>query len=266
MHVVVCVKQVPDTTRPWSDPVNDTRISANYPGQVTPGDLAALECALTLKDRYEARVTLLCMGPPEAKQALQHCLAYRADHAVLLSDAALAGSDTFATSYALSAAIRRLAADDAVTLVLCGERSFDGATGQTGPGLARQLGWQQITFTLDISEVNQGAGTIMAERLLERGRERVRTQLPAVITLSAAAPVIRYASLPNLLRALRATPEIWTAQDVAAEEAFVGFQGSPTRMQRIFAPPTRASGEIVVVEQVGLEAAVTPALRFMKPL
>jgi electron transfer flavoprotein beta subunit len=261
MHVVVCVKQVVDTTQPRIDPVSESWQREGIADVVNPFDFAALECALKLKDIYDARVTLLSMGPPDAAQTLQQCFAYGADRAVLLSDETLAGSDTFATSYALSAAIRRLAQEDPVSFVLCGRRSSDGATGQTGPGIARHLDWQQITCAREIVEVNMEAGTIIADRALECGLERVRTKLPTLITIATEAPDIRYASLPNLLRALRVTPEVWTVSDLELDPEFLGSSGSPTRVQRISVPARRESGDVLVVQQVGLAAAVAAVMR-----
>ncbi|HEY3376885.1 MAG TPA: electron transfer flavoprotein subunit beta/FixA family protein [Armatimonadota bacterium] len=264
MHVVVCVKQVPDTTQVRVDPVTNTLIREGIPTVVNPFDYAALECALTLKDRYGAKVTLISMGPPDAVKSLKKCLSYGADRAVLLTDRAFAGSDTFATSYALSSAVRRLADDESVDIVLCGKQTIDGDTAQTGPGIARHLGWQQVTYIVGITEVNAEAGTITAERKLERGHEIVRTQLPAVVTVVEDAPELRYASLPGMLHALRYAPEVWTTKDVSVDAAFLGLKGSPTKVKRIFPPPHREGGEIIYADTVGLEAAVTTVVQLLQ--
>ena len=260
MHVVVCVKQVPDTTQVRVDPVTNTLIREGIPTVVNPFDYAALECALTLKDRYGAKVTLISMGPPDAVKSLKVCLAYGADRAVLLTDRAFAGSDTFATSYALSSAVRRLSQDEPVDIVLCGKQTIDGDTAQTGPGIARHLGWQQITYIVGISEVDAQARTITAERKLERGKEHVRTTLPAIVTVVEDAPEIRYAGLPALLHSLRYTPEVWTTKDIEVDTTFLGIKGSPTKVKRIFAPPHRDGGGKVSVEELGLTPAVASAV------
>ena len=264
MHVVVCVKQVPDTTQVRVDPVTNTLIREGIPTVVNPFDYSALECALTLKDRYGAIVTLISMGPPDAVKSLKKCLAYGADRAILLTDRAFAGSDTFATSYALSTAIQHLAKEQPVDLVFCGKQTIDGDTAQTGPGIARHLGWQQITYIVGIDEVNADARTVIAERKLERGKERVRTTLPAVVTVVEDAPEIRYASLPNMIRALRYTPEVLTTKDITVDTTFLGLKGSPTKVKKIFAPPQRAGGEQIVVDNVGLDAAVAATMQVLQ--
>ena len=264
MHVVVCVKQVPDTTQVRVDPVTNTLIREGIPTVVNPFDYAALECALTLKDRYGAHVTLISMGPPDAVKSLKKCLSYGADRAVLLTDRAFAGSDTFATSYALSTAVRRLSEDEPVDIVLCGKQTIDGDTAQTGPGISRHLGWQQATYILGVDEVDDTARTITVERKLERGKERIRTSLPVVLTVVEEAPEIRYASLPNLLHSLRYAPEVWTIKEVEADTTFLGIKGSPTKVKKIFPPPQREGGDQVAVETAGLEAAVTSAVDILQ--
>jgi len=260
MHVVVCVKQVPDTTQVRVDPITNTLIREGIPTVVNPFDFAALECALTMKDRYGAHITLITMGPPDAVKSLKKCLSYGANRAILLTDRAFAGSDTFATSYALSTAIRKLAEDEPVDLVVCGKQTIDGDTAQTGPGIARHLDWQQITYIQGIEAVDLAARTITAERKLERGTERLRTSLPAVVTVVESAPEIRYASLPDLMHALRYTPETWTIKDVDADISFLGLKGSPTKVKRIFPPPQRGGGEQYRVADMGVEAAVSATI------
>jgi electron transfer flavoprotein beta subunit len=260
MHVVVCVKQVPDTTQVRVDPVTNTLIREGIPTVVNPFDYYALECALSIKARFGATVTLISMGPPDAVKSLKKCLAYGADRAVLLTDRAFAGSDTWATSYALSAAVRRLSQDEPVDIVICGKQTIDGDTAQTGPGIARHLGWQQVTYSTGVEHVDPDARTITAERKLERGKEIVRTTLPVVVTVVEDAPEIRYASLPGIITSLRYTPETWSVQQVDVELANLGLKGSPTKVKRIFAPPQRSGGEVVSVEKAGLVDAVKSAV------
>lgn len=258
MHIVVCVKQVPDTTQVRVDPVTNTLIREGIPTVVNPFDYYALECALSLKDRYAATVTLISMGPPDAVRSLKKCLSYGADRAVLLTDRAFAGSDTWATSYALAAAITKLSTEDPVDLVFCGKQTIDGDTAQTGPGIARHLGWQQLTYALKVDEVSDGRVT--ATRKLERGTEIVQTILPAVVTVVEDAEEVRYASLPNLIRSLRYTPETLTAQNLDVEAPKLGLKGSPTKVKKIFPPPQRTGGDTVRVSEMGVEAAVASAL------
>jgi electron transfer flavoprotein beta subunit len=264
MHVVVCLKQVPDTTQVRVDPVTNTLIREGIPTVVNPFDYYALECALGLKDRYGATVTLISMGPPDAVKSLKKGMSHGADRAVLLSDRAFAGSDTFATSYALSAAVRRLSQDEPVDIVICGKQTIDGDTAQTGPGIARHLGWQQLTYADAISEVNAEAKTVTAERKLERGKETLRTSLPCVVTVVEDAREIRYAALPTLITAIRYEPEVWSVKDVEVDVAYLGLKGSPTKVKRIFPPPQRGGGDKVDVAQVGLTSAVETAVTAMQ--
>ena len=263
MHVIVCVKQVPDTTQVRVDPVTNTLIREGIPTVVNPFDYYALECALGLKDRYGATVTLISMGPPDAVKSLKRCLSYGADRAILLTDRAFAGADTWATSYALSSAVRRLHAELPVDLVICGKQTIDGDTAQTGPGIARHLNWHQATYVRHVEAIDVQEKTITAERRLERGTERLRTTLPAVITLVEDAEEIRYASLPGIIKSLRYTPEIWSTKDVDVDPASLGLKGSPTKVKRIFPPPQRAGGDKALVDAVGLDAAITGTMQVL---
>jgi electron transfer flavoprotein beta subunit len=204
------------------------------------------------------------MGPPDAVKSLRKCLSYGADRAILLSDRAFAGSDTFATSYALSTAVQYLSQDEPVDLVFCGKQTIDGDTAQTGPGIARHLGWQQVTYITGVEDVDLEKRTVSAERKLERGHERVRTSMPAVMTVVEQAPEIRYASLPDIIRSLRYSPEVLSAKDVHVDATFLGIKGSPTKVKRIFAPPQREGGDQVTVDAVGLEAAVSSAVQVLQ--
>ena len=264
MHVVVCVKQVPDTTQVRIDPATNTLIREGVPAVVNPYDLYALESALELQERCGASVTLLSMGPPDAVKTLKKCLSYGADRAILLTDRAFAGADTWATSYALAAAIRRLSQEHRVDLVICGKQTIDGDTAQTGPGIARHLGWQQCTCVERITDVNHEAGSITVERKLECGLETVRTALPAVFTVVESAQPIRYAGLPALVRAARSIPEVWSAKELDVDPACLGLKGSPTRVKKTFVPAQRSGGECVVTAEIGLRDAVASAVRVME--
>jgi electron transfer flavoprotein beta subunit len=264
MHVIVCVKQVPDTTQVRVDPVTNTLIREGIPTVVNPFDYYALECALRLKDRFGAFITLLSMGPPDAVKSLKKCFAYGADRAVLLTDRAFAGSDTWATSYALASAVRALHAERPVDIVVCGKQTIDGDTAQTGPGIARHLDWRQVTYTLTIEDVDADAGTLIAERQLERGHERLRTHLPVVVTVVEEAPEIRYAGLPGMIAALRYTPEVWSTKQVEVDTACLGLKGSPTKVKKIFPPPQRGGGVSLVVADEGLGPTVAATVEVLR--
>jgi len=238
-HVVVCVKQVPDTTEIRIDPKTGTLQRAGIPSVLNPYDVPALEEALRLKDRFGVRVTAITMGPPQAKEALQRCVAYGADEAVLLTDRIMAGADTLATTYALWRALVKLDAEHPIDLVICGKQTIDGDTGQVGPGIAHRLGFQQLTYVIRLREIDFDRRTIEVERVTETAREVLRSRLPAVLTVVKEINKPRYASLPNLIRATRYEPIVWNGQNTDLDPNLCGLKGSPTIVSKTFAPPPR---------------------------
>jgi electron transfer flavoprotein beta subunit len=245
MKIIVCIKQVPDTTEVRIDPETNALIREGVPSIVNPFDAHATEEAVRLKERYGGTVTILSMGPPQATEALKKCLSYGADRAILLSDRAFAGSDTWATSYILGAVLRRLMQEATLDLILCGKQAIDGDTAQVGPGLARRLHIPQITYAVTVEEVDLAARRAKVGRRLETGIEVVETPLPAVLTVVEEINEIRYSSLPDMIRAALYTPETWARKDLEVEDDLLGFKGSPTVVNRIFAPPEREPGEII---------------------
>ncbi|HDH99543.1 MAG TPA: electron transfer flavoprotein beta subunit/FixA family protein, partial [Firmicutes bacterium] len=177
MDIVVCIKQVPETTEVKIDPQTKTLVREGIPGIVNPFDMYAIEEGLRLKERYGGKVKVLTMGPPQAEDALREALAMGADEAVLLSDKALAGSDTLATSYALSMAVRKLGYD----LVICGKQAVDGDTAQVGPEMAEHLGVPFVAWVRKVEEVSDGK--IKVQRLMDDGYEVLEMPLPALITV-----------------------------------------------------------------------------------
>ncbi len=245
MHSIVCIKQVPDTSQIRIDPVTNTLMREGVPSIINPYDNYALEEALRLKDRFGGRVTVLSMGPPQAKQALRKALSYGADRAILLSDRAFAGADTLATSYALSQAIRTIGESDPFDLILCGKQSIDGDTAQVGPGIASRLRLPQLTYVILLEELDLTQRKIRVQRKVEMGRELIQSTLPALITVEKDINKLRYASLTSLLAAAKHEIEVWNKDSVHMEADKVGLNGSPTQVRRIFAPPTRPSGEVL---------------------
>ncbi len=245
MYQVVCIKQVPDTTQVRIDPETGSLVRQGIPSVINPFDLFAVEAALQVRERVGGRITALSMGPRQAEEALRKVLGYGVDRAVLLSDRAFAGADTLATTYTLAAAIRKLAAEEPVDIVLCGKQSIDGDTGQVGPGLARRLDFSQLTYVCSLGEVDPDAGVIRAYRQREDGQELMEVKLPAAVTITEDCSHIRYASLPGLLAAAAMEVEVWDAGDLAVERERLGLKGSPTRVKKIFAPPERQPGEII---------------------
>ena len=170
MHIVVCIKQVPDSAQIRVHPVTNTIMRQGVPTIVNPYDLFALEAALRLRDQLGAKVTVLTMGPPMAEDTLRKALGFGADRAVLLTDRAFAGSDTLATSFALSQAILRIGQEwGTPDIVFTGKQTIDGDTAQVGPGIARRLGLNQVTYVSAITEVDPVAGTIALTRRAEGG-------------------------------------------------------------------------------------------------
>ena len=239
MDIVVCIKQVPETTEVKIDPQTKTLVREGIPGIVNPLDMYAIEEGLRLKERYGGKVKVLTMGPPQAEDALREALAMGADEAVLLSDKALAGSDTLATSYALSMAVRKLGYD----LVICGKQAVDGDTAQVGPEMAEHLGVPFVAWVRKVEEVSDGK--IKVQRLMDDGYEVLEMPLPALITVVKEINEPRLPSLRGKMRARKAQIPVWTVEDIGADPSRVGLEGSPTQVVRVFTPERRAGGEIL---------------------
>lgn len=245
MHLIVCVKQVPDTTEVRIDPETNTLVREGVPSILNPFDAHATEAAVQLKERYGGAVTAVSMGPPQAMDVLKECVSYGADRAILLSDRAFAGADTWATSYTIGLALMRLREEQGLDMVLCGMQAIDGDTAQVGPGLARRLDIPQITYAVGVEELDLQARTARVLRRLEKGVEVVQAALPCLLTCVEEMNEIRYASLPNMIRAARYQPEVWGKDDLRADDQLLGLKGSPTMVNRIFPPPPREPGEVI---------------------
>jgi electron transfer flavoprotein beta subunit len=242
----VCVKQVPDTTDVRIDPVTNTLVREGVPSILNPYDTHACEEAVRLKERYGGSVTVVTMGPPQAAEALRDCIAMGADRALLISDRAFAGADTWATSYTVWGAVNHAAQEfGPVDLVLCGKQAIDGDTAQVGPGVARRLDWAQVTYCLRVVELDLPNKKIVCERRLEKGIETLESPLPCVLTVVEEMNEVRYSSLPNLIRAIRYVPASWGVKDLGIDPERCGLKGSPTAVARVFAPPEREKGEMI---------------------
>lgn len=248
LHIVACIKQVPDTTQVRIDPETNTLVREGVPAIINPFDLHAIEAAVQIKERYGGTVSLLAMGPPQAVEALQKGLSFGADRAVLLTDRALVGSDTLATSAALAAGIRTLAKDQPVDLVICGKQTIDGDTAQVGPGIATRLGFTQLTYVGRVESLDLERRRIVVRRVLEGAEEVLEAPLPALLTVLKEIGEPRYASLPSVIRGLRTPVPTWGAKDIGVAASEVGLAGSPTQVRRIFAPPQRTGGEVITAD------------------
>ncbi len=242
MHIVCCIKQVPDTTQVKIDPETNTLIRAGVESICNPYDLVAVEMAVRLTEKYGGKVTVISMGPPQTVSALRECLSLGAHEAVLLTDRAFAGADTLATSYTLSQAILTIAKTEPVDLVICGKQAIDGDTAQTGPGIATRLGYNQFTYVSEI--VDSRDNTIIVKREVEGGSEIVEGKLPALLTVELELCTPRYAPLPELVRALRQEIKTWGANEIGASSERLGLKGSPTSVKKIFSPPVRTGGTV----------------------
>ena len=256
MHFVVCLKQVPDTSEVRIDPITNTLMREGVPSIINPYDVHALEEALRMKDKVGGKVTIVSMGPMQAIEALQKAMSYGADRAILLSDRAFGGSDSLATAYILATAIENLNKTEPIDLILAGKEAIDGDTAQTGPGIAQRLGFAQLTYVIKVRELTDAS--IIVERKTEGGRMVVEAKLPALITVEKELNDVRYASLPNVMKAAEYMPEIWDSQALNFDRAKIGLKGSPTSVTRIFAPLGRSGGEIMdgTKDPAGIAAVV----------
>ena len=241
MHIVVCIKQVPDSAQIRVHPVTNTIMRQGVPTIINPYDLFALEEALRLRDRYGGEVTVVTMGPPMAEDALRKALTFGADRAVLLTDRFFAGSDTLATSYALATAIQKIGTLwGAPQVVFTGKQTIDGDTAQVGPGVAKRLGLTQLTYVSRIGDVDATSGKIVVERRAEGGVQRLQSRLPVLITMLDGTNEMRRGTLPDALRAARAEVVRWSAKEAGVEDlAKCGLKGSPTIVKQVYAPSAR---------------------------
>ena len=247
MHIVVCIKQVPDSTHIRVHPVTNTIMRQGVPAIINPYDLFALEEALRLKDRHGAHVTVITMGPPQATPALRRALSLGCDDAVLITDKIFSGADTLATSYVLASAIKTLNAEIPVDLVFTGKQTIDGDTAQVGPGIAKRLDLELLTYVSRINSLDLASRRIVVERRAEGGVQVLETRLPALITMLEGSNELRFATTPNMFKAARATIRHWDRTSAGIEDVkFVGLKGSPTVVSRVFGPTPRAEKAIQI--------------------
>lgn len=236
MNIIVCLKQVPDTEAVKLNPETNTLVRDGVENIMNPFDRQALEAALMLKDKEGAKVTVLTMGLPQATDILKEAIAMGADDGILLSDRALAGSDTLATSIALAAAVKHIGGYD---LVMCGKQAVDGDTAQVGPEMAEHLGIPQITGAL---KVDFADGKFVVVRENESSVQTLACAAPLLVTVTRAEKEPRFASIKGKMKARKAVIPTLTVADLAIDTKLVGLSGSPTKVKRVFTP------EVAVVE------------------
>ena len=251
MRIILPIKQVPETAGVRMDEQTGTMIREGVEAIINPLDLYAIEAAIRLRETCGGDCVAISMGPPAAAKALREAIAMGVDSAVLISDKAFAGSDTWATSYTLAAAIRRLPAYD---LIICGERATDGDTGQVGPGIAAFLDLPVLTYVSKLDSVSDGV--CRAHRLVEDGYEVLEMRLPGVITVLKEAANPRLPTLRGKQKAKKAETPTWGAADIGVDADKVGLRGSPTRVIRVFRPSLARKCEMVIAQD---EAAINEA-------
>ena len=239
MKIIVCVKQVPDTTEVRIDPVTNTMIRAGVPSILNPDDKNAVEEALALKDsRNDVTVTVISMGPPQAKEMLNECLAMGADEAILLSDRAFGGGDTWATSNTLAAAVRKIGAFD---IVFAGRQAIDGDTAQVGPQLAERLDIPQVTY---VQKFEVEGDTVTVQRNLEDGYEVIKLKTPCVLTAIKELNEPRYMSVRGIYNNYGQADNVtvWSIADLGLNPEDCGLKASPTKVQKSFSPEPKDKG------------------------
>ncbi|MBR4535048.1 MAG: electron transfer flavoprotein subunit beta/FixA family protein [Bacteroidales bacterium] len=242
MKIVVCIKQVPDTTEIKINPATGTLIRDGVPSIMNPDDKGGLEMALRLKDLYGAEVTVITMGPPQADAILREAFAMGVDRAILLTDRAFAGADTLATSNALAGAFRCLDYD----LVIGGRQAIDGDTAQVGPEMAEHLGLPQISYVTGLEY--DGKNTLTVKKETEEGYQMLSVEMPCLLTVLATANKARYMTVSGIMDAFEKEVEIWTAAKIDIAPEKLGLKGSPTRVKKSFTKAQKGAGETFEVD------------------
>ena len=239
MKIVVCIKQVPDTTEIKLDPVTGTLIRDGVPSIMNPDDKAGLEEALRLKDKYNAHVTVITMGPPQAEAILREAYAMGADRAILLTDRRFGGADTLATSNTIAAALRKLDAD----LIIAGRQAIDGDTAQVGPQIAEHLGLPQVSYVKEM-QYDEKDNSLTIKRVVEDGYYLVNVQLPALVTVLTEANAPRYMRVKGIVEAFDREIETWTFDNIEINPEIIGLKGSPTKVKTSFTKGAKQAGKV----------------------
>lgn len=242
MQIVVCIKQVPDTSEVRLDPKTGTLIREGVPSIINPDDKAGIEAALQLREKHGGIVTVLSMGPPQADVALREALAMGADEAILLTDRAFAGADTWATSSTLAAALRKIPHD----LVITGRQAIDGDTAQVGPQIAEHLDLPQVSYVAAIQL--DGENHLLLKRMFEDGYHLLKVEMPCLITTLSELNTPRYMRVGQVYEAYREKEVAkWTLEDIVIDKSNLGLKGSPTRVKKSFTKGAKTAGKVYEV-------------------
>jgi electron transfer flavoprotein beta subunit len=243
LKIIVPVKQVPEVAEVKVNPETGTLIRDGVPSILNPFDEYAVEEAIKLKQKYGGEVTILTMGPPQAKDALYKALAMGGDKAIHLTDMAFAGADTWATAFTLAEQIKKMEYD----LVICGKQAIDGDTAQVGPEIAEILKIPQICYVRHL-EIDEDGKHVIAHRETDDGYDVVKAKMPVLLT---ATKGLNEPRLPNIMGIMQAKKKPFEVVDVAAlgvSEDKIGLKGSPTQVRKVFPPPRRAGGVKIEAE------------------
>lgn len=244
MHIVVCVKQVPDTKIIKINPKTNTLDRRSAPAILNPYDAHAVQEAVKIKEKTGGTISVLSMGPPQATAVIKKSVEIGADRGYLISDRAFAGADTLATSYALYKALERIGKELPVDMVICGKHAIDGDTGQVGPGIARRLDIPPVTNVIEVTEVNEAERTVLIKRKLTNGYELIQSELPCLLTVEKEINEIDYSPMPNMINAAKYEPIIWAVSDLEnVDRSQLGLKGSPTIVGKMFTPPRPEGGK-----------------------
>lgn len=257
MNIIVCIKQVPDTTEIKLDPVKGTLIRDGVPSIMNPDDKVGLEFALRLKDKLGAHVTVISMGPPQAEAILREAYAMGVDRAILLSDRKFGGADTLATSNTIAAALRKLDYD----LIVTGRQAIDGDTAQVGPQIAEHLGLPQVTYVEELDY--NGDGVFTARKADEDGYQIVEVDGPCLITALSSGVKPRYMNVRGILEAFDKEVEVWNYDSIDVDPAKIGLNGSPTRVAKSFAKGMKQATQ---THEVDADEAVALIINKLKEL
>ena len=256
MHFIVCIKQVPNTTNVQIDQSTGTLKREGVESVINPFDEYAIEEAVRLKERTGGKATVITMGPPQAETALREALSRGIDNAILVTDRAFAGADTWATSYTLGSAIKTLGEYD---LIICGKQATDGDTAQVGPGIAEMLDIPHVAYVKKIEDIKENS--VKVERMMEDGYDLIEMPLPSLITVVKEINTPRLPSLRGMMMSKKAQIPHWTAQQINAEKNNIGLTGSPTQVMKIFNPPPRQGGVKLAGSQEEMAEALVEKLR-----
>ncbi|MFP3234344.1 MAG: FAD-binding protein [Sulfolobaceae archaeon] len=239
LRIIVSIKQVPDADDLRIDPITNNLVREGVPSVINPPDLHAIEEGVRLKEEYGGIVTVITMGPPQAEASLREAIAMGADEAYLITDRAMAGADTWATSYTLFKAIEKIGRAD---VYLFGRRAVDGETEQVGPQTAKWLGIPVVGYVSEIKEISDGKATVV--RSTEEEQEVIETPIPSVFTVTETINKPRQPTIEDLIKAKLAKVVKLTKDDINAEPNKIGLAGSPTRVIKVSPPPKTRNAEI----------------------